>query len=69
MHKSPPKYNREHIMKLRRIINQKGQGVMEYIILSALIGIFCLGAISKIGKRLETKGNNIAKKIQEIKIN
>lgn len=29
--------------------NQKGQGVMEYIIISALIGIICLGAVKQFG--------------------
>lgn len=48
--------------------NQKGQAVMEYIIL-ALVGIFCLAAVKKIGKSMNTRLNQIDKKItREIKI-
>lgn len=50
--------------------NQKGQGVMEYIILTALVGIFCLAAVKKVGKSLNTRLNQINKQItNEIKIN
>ena len=45
--------------------NQKGQGVMEYIILVGLIGIFCLGAVKKFGKSLDTRLNQIDKKIKQ----
>lgn len=49
--------------------NQKGQGVMEYIILTSLIGVFCLMAVKKIGGSLNTRLNQIDKKItSEIKI-
>lgn len=55
-------------MKKRSILqNQKGQGVMEYIILSSLIGIFCLVAISQYGnvlqKRLENMRSRIVKEL------
>jgi Flp pilus assembly pilin Flp len=43
--------------------NQRGQGVMEYIILTGLVGIFCLGAVKKFGSSLETRMNQINKKI------
>lgn len=37
--------------KMRKILkNQKGQGVMEYVILASLIGIFCLGAVKQFGE-------------------
>jgi Flp pilus assembly pilin Flp len=50
--------------------NQKGQGVMEYIMLTALVGIFCLAAVKKVGKSMNTRLDQINKKvIQEIKIN
>ncbi len=53
----------------RKVTNQKGQGMMEYIILTGLIGIFCLGAAKKFGKTLDTRFENINKKVQqEIKI-
>jgi Flp pilus assembly pilin Flp len=45
------------------IRNQKGQGVMEYVLITSLIGIFCLAAVKKIGKSLDTRLNNINKKI------
>lgn len=49
--------------------NQKGQGVMEYIILTGLIGIFCLAAVKKFGSSLETRMEQINKKIvKQIKI-
>ncbi|MBT4793356.1 MAG: hypothetical protein HON90_17425 [Halobacteriovoraceae bacterium] len=44
--------------------NQKGQGVMEYVILTSLIGIFCLAAVKKFGKSLDTRLNQIDKKIK-----
>lgn len=49
--------------------NQKGQGIMEYIILTGLVGIFCLVAVKQIGKSLKTRLNQIDKKIvKEIQI-
>ncbi len=48
--------------------NQKGQGILEYIILTALIGIFCLAAVKKIGSALETRLENMSDKIQEIEV-
>jgi Flp pilus assembly pilin Flp len=54
-----------HLLK-----NQKGQAVMEYIILTALVGIFCLAAVKKIGKSMNTRLNHINKQItKEININ
>lgn len=53
--------------RLRLAQNQKGQGVMEYIILSSLVGIFCLVAVSQFGsvlqKRLENMRKTIVKEI------
>lgn len=55
--------------KLSVIKNQKGQAVMEYIMITALIGIFCLAAVKKMGKSLDTRLDQINKKItNEIKI-
>ncbi|MBI2521226.1 MAG: hypothetical protein HYV97_12435 [Bdellovibrio sp.] len=34
---------------------QHGQGVMEYIIISGLIGIFCLGMVKQFGSVLQTR--------------
>lgn len=44
--------------------DEKGQGVMEYIILTGLVGIFCLAAVKKFGKSLDTRLNQIDKKIK-----
>ncbi len=30
--------------------NQKGQGIMEYVIISSLIGICCLAAVKQFGE-------------------
>ena len=38
------------------LINQKGQGLMEYMIISCLVGIFCLGMMGEYGKSIK---NNI----------
>jgi len=35
--------------------NEKGQGVMEYIIISSLIGILCLGLFKGFGDTLKKK--------------
>ncbi len=42
-------------MKFRTTKNQKGQGVMEYVILTGLIGIFCLAAVKKFGGTIQNK--------------
>ncbi len=35
--------------RINQIFSEKGQGVMEYVILSSLIGIFCLVAVKQYG--------------------
>lgn len=50
--------------------NEKGQGILEYIILSGLIGIICLVAVKSVGKTIKTRINQMNQKIvKEIKIN
>jgi len=39
----------EVIMK-KILRNQKGQGVMEYVIISSLVGIVCITAVKSFGK-------------------
>ena len=50
-----------------KVKNQKGQGVMEYIIVSALVGIICLSAVKQFGgviqNRLEYMRNQIVQTI------
>ena len=50
---------------LRKTNNQKGQSVMEYVILTGLIGIFCLAGVKRFGKSLETRLNQMDKKIKK----
>ncbi len=45
--------------------SQQGQGIMEYIIITALIGIFCLIAVQQFGKHLHTRINQMNNKIVE----
>jgi hypothetical protein len=49
-------------MKKMRLGNQ-GQGVMEYIILTSLVGIFCLVAIKQFGETLQTRMDSMKKQI------
>lgn len=49
----------------KKILNQKGQGVMEYVIISSLIGIFCLVAVKQFGGVLKTRINQMETKIVE----
>lgn len=53
----------ENILK-----NQQGQGVMEYLIITSLIGIFCLVAVKQFGevihKRINTMKSSIVKNIE-----
>lgn len=46
---------------------ENGQGIMEYIIISSLVGIFCLVAVKQFGgvvqKRINTMKENIVKNI------
>ena len=39
--------------------NQNGQGVMEYIIISSLVGIFCLVAVKQFGGVIKTRINEM----------
>jgi len=43
--------------------NEKGQGIMEYVIISSLIGVFCLAAVSSLGKTIKTRIKNIKSEI------
>lgn len=48
--------------------NQKGQGVLEYIILTGLIGIFCLAAVGKVGSTIKSKFGQINTQLQHIEV-
>lgn len=43
--------------------NKNGQGTLEYIMISALIGVACLTAFKSFGKKLETKMQQIERKV------
>lgn len=47
--------------------NQKGQGVMEYVIISSLVGIVCITAVKQFGdvieKRVEVMKESISNSI------
>ncbi|MEI8347082.1 MAG: hypothetical protein WCG27_06425 [Pseudomonadota bacterium] len=45
--------------------NRRGQGVMEYIILSALVGIFCLIAVKQFGQVINERIKIMKEKIVE----
>ena len=47
----------------KHISNQKGQGMLEYIILTGLVGIFCLAAFKAMGQRLKKRVEQINEKI------
>ena len=38
-----------------------GQSVMEYLLISALIGIFCITAIKDLGERMQSRISTIKK--------
>lgn len=50
--------------KSKKILkNQKGQGVMEYVIISSLVGIFCLIAVKEFGEVIKTRVNSMKQEI------
>lgn len=50
---------------MKKMKSQKGQGVLEYIIISSLVGIFCLAAIGKYGDVLNNRVKNMTKTVSE----
>lgn len=49
----------------KRSLNQKGQALMEYVIVSGLVGIFCLIAVKQFGEAIETRIKNMKKQITQ----
>jgi len=47
----------------KKLLNQNGQGVMEYVIISSLIGIFCLMAVKQFGQVIQTRVNSMKEEI------
>jgi Tfp pilus assembly protein PilE len=52
---------------MKFIKNQKGQGIMEYVIISSLVGICCLVAVKSFGeviqKRIASMQSQVVKEI------
>jgi hypothetical protein len=52
------------------VLNKRGQSVLEYIILTSLIGIFCLVGIKTFGERVKKRINYMSEQVtSHIKIN
>lgn len=51
------------------IKNQKGQGIMEYVIISSLVGICCLVAVKQFGDVVQKRISDMKEQVvSEIKI-
>ena len=48
---------------MKLIMNKKGQGTLEYIMISALIGVACLTAFKRFGSTLQNKMQQIEKRV------
>ncbi len=49
---------------MKKIIkNQKGQGIMEYVIISSLVGICCLVAVKQFGKVVQERINEMKERV------
>ncbi len=51
-------------MKLKNLLkDQKGQGVMEYVIISSLVGIVCITAVKGFGKVIKERVDDMKSSI------
>lgn len=48
---------------LKLLKNQKGQGIMEYVIISSLVGICCLVAVREFGDVVKKRVDNMKSQI------
>jgi Flp pilus assembly pilin Flp len=49
---------------MKKIIkNQKGQGVLEYVIISSLVGIVCIAAVKGFGKVVNERINKMKESV------
>lgn len=54
---------------LKKAKNQKGQGMMEYMIISGVVGILCLGAMKQFGDSIKQNIDTMKSRInKEIKV-
>lgn len=52
------------------LMNNRGQGVMEYMIITSLVGIICITAVKALGSRVQKRLEQASDQITEsIKIN
>ncbi|MAF77143.1 MAG: hypothetical protein CME63_02690 [Halobacteriovoraceae bacterium] len=49
----------------KSIKDQKGQSMLEYVILTSLIGIFCLIGVKTFGKRIKTRIDHVNSHIEK----
>ncbi len=45
--------------------NEKGQGIMEYVIISSLVGICCLVAVKQFGEVVQKRIQNMKSQVTE----
>jgi Flp pilus assembly pilin Flp len=57
------------ILKKLLYKNEKGQGVMEYIVISGLVGIFCLAAMKNYGTTLRSRITDMTSKVTQENLN
>jgi len=63
------KINLKLLKNAAKLKNQQGQSVLEYIILTSLVGIFCLVGVKNFGDRLKNRIDYINKQVtQHIRI-
>ncbi|MBC7537270.1 MAG: hypothetical protein H7281_00495 [Bacteriovorax sp.] len=57
-----------NFFKMRILEDQKGQGVMEYVIISSLVGIVCITAVKGFGdvikKRIQDMEHSIVENLK-----
>lgn len=45
--------------------NEKGQGIMEYVIISSLVGICCLVAVKQFGEVIQKRIQNMKSQVTD----
>ena len=50
-------------MNKQNLLNKKGQTVMEYVIITGLVGVFCIYAVREFGQQIEQKVQSSIKRI------
>jgi hypothetical protein len=50
---------------LAKSLNQKGQGVMEYVIISSLVGIVCITAVKGFGSVIRNRVDDMKEQITD----